>query len=117
MSETQCPSCAECGERLGSHANRNWKYFHSHVLTRPYPNRELHRCSLVNMAFERDGTPIRGSDVVRFGWVEYIHSQFNREDYPNKPSQDHGLSDAELGDVFLETHFPGGKKMRHLKET
>lgn len=61
------------------------------------------------MAFDRDGTVIRGSDVVRFDWAEHIHKKFVRADYPNKPQEDHGFSDDELSDVFLETHFRGGK--------
>ena len=111
------PECPECGETLCSHANRNWKYFHRHVVDGPYPNPKPHACSLVNIAFEHDGSPIRCSDVVRFGWAETIHRNFNRRDYPNQPNENHGLSDDELGDVFLETHYPGGKKMRHSKET
>ena len=80
------PECPECGEGLESHANRNWKYFHYHVGTlAPYPNPKPHPCSLVNMAFERDGSPITGSDEERFGRVESIHKKFRREDYPNRP--------------------------------
>lgn len=103
------PKCSECGETLRSHANRNWKYFHAHVVDGPYPNPKPHPCSLVNMAFERDGLPIDGSDVVRFGYAESIHQHFVRSDYPNQPKADHGFTDDQLGDVFLETHLPGGK--------
>lgn len=103
-------SCPECGETLGSHAGRNWKYFHRHVLDGPYPNPKPYSCNLVNMAFEIDGKPILGSDEVRFGWVEHIHKHFNRDKYPNQPKEDHGMSDEQLGDVFLDTHYPGGKE-------
>ena len=55
---TAVPHCRECGEQLESHAGRGWKYFHEHVLSGPYPNPLPHRCRLVNIAFERDGTPV-----------------------------------------------------------
>ena len=102
-------TCAECGETLGSHANRNWKYFHRHVIYGPYPNPKPHSCSLVNMAFEIDGKPILGSDEVRFGWSEQLHEKFNRADYPNQPRGDHGLTHEQLMDVFHEVMIPGGK--------
>lgn len=79
----------------------------------PYPNPKSHPCSLVNMAFERDGIPIRGSDVVRFDYCEEIHSTFDRSKYPNQPEPDHGLNKEELWDVFYETMVPGGKAVRH----
>ena len=45
--------CPECGETLLSHAGRDWKYFHLHVMDGPYPNPKSHSCGLVNVAFER----------------------------------------------------------------
>ncbi len=104
--------CSQCGEVLHSHANRNWKYFHWHVIYGPYPNPKPHPCELVNMAFERSGEVIRGSDVARFGLAEYLHKDFDRSKYPNQPKGDHGLTDEELGDVLLEVSLPGGKAAR-----
>jgi len=68
------PECLECGETLESHANRNWKWFHYHVGTlNPYPNPKPHPCSLVDFAFERDGTPIKGSAEERYELCRIIH--------------------------------------------
>ena len=67
---TKCP---ECGETLGSHAGREWKYFHQHVLYGPYPNPSPHPCSLVDAAFERDGTPIPGSAEARLEMSRAFH--------------------------------------------
>lgn len=103
------PSCPNCGEILYSHANRNWKYFHRHVIDGPYPNHKPHDCLLVNLAFERDGTSIPGSDVVRFDLAERTHMKFKRNDYPNQPREDHGLNAKQLEKIFLETHCPGGE--------
>ena len=109
MNSPPIVTCPECGETLDSYASRNWKYFHQHVIDGPYPNPKPHSCSLVNMAFEIDSKPILGSDAVRFGWSETIHKYFVPENYPNQPRKDLGLSNDELEDIFLETHYPGGK--------
>jgi len=85
--QNNIPYCPECGETLHSHANRNWKWFHRHVVDGPYPNPKPHPCSLVNMAFERDGNPIEGSDEERFALAESLHKKFRREDYPNRPKE------------------------------
>ena len=67
------PSCKECGESLRSHAGRGHKYFHGHVLDGPYLSGELHHCSLVDCAFEADGSPVPGSGEARLALANSIH--------------------------------------------
>ena len=73
MTQVMIVKCLECGETLGSHAGRGWKYFHYHVLTGPYPNPRPHPCGLVDAAFERDGTPIPGSAEIRLEMCRDMH--------------------------------------------
>ena len=77
---TKCP---ECGEVLMSHAGRGWKYFHRHVVHGPYPNPKPHRCSLVDAAFERDGTAIHGSAEARLVFVRASHPKAEIHFTPN----------------------------------
>lgn len=66
------PSCPECKEQLFSHAGRGHKYFHEWAFGL-YDGSSSGKCSLDGLAFERDGTPIRGSDNARKEWVEELH--------------------------------------------
>lgn len=66
--------CYECGERLKSHAGRNWKYFHEHAFG-VYDGSGSGKCSLDGKAFEPDGTVIQNSDRERRNLVISIHGK------------------------------------------
>lgn len=69
------PKCPECRESLMSHAGRGHKYFHYHVAYGPYPSDKPHICSLVDCAFEGDGSVIEGSAESRLFLCRILHGE------------------------------------------